>query len=392
MQMRRTSFISAALSPLLAPAAVGAAARSAGQTGGGVPQTHALSRDDVRRVIADDQKIVSPLGIEELQSIEVNGCTEWLSIRSRDRRNPVLLYLHGGPGSPTMPEAWTFARPWEDYFTVVQWDQRGAGKTYASNDPQAIAPTMTAQQMIADTEYVVAYLLRRLNKKRLFALGHSWGSFLGMELARRHPDWLHAYIGTGQMIDTQRSEAEGYEFALQQARIEKNAEAVRDLEALAPYPGPLGRLTVNRIGAQRAWVIYYGGLTYRRRSFDYDSNAWKFSPQYTDRDLRLTDKGSLFSLNHLLGVVERTNFQSVRELHCPIFMFQGKHDYETSWSVVNQWFAQVHAPRKGFVTFEESAHMGMLEQPGEYLRQLVDLVRPIAVEHGDGAPTNVTVS
>jgi pimeloyl-ACP methyl ester carboxylesterase len=392
MQMRRTSFISAALSPLLAPAAVRAAAGSTGQTGGGVPQTHALSRDDVRRVIADNQKIVSPHGIEELRSIEVNGCTEWLSIRSRDRRNPVLLYLHGGPGSPTMPEAWTFARPWEDYFTVVQWDQRGAGKTYASNDPQAIAPTMTAQQMIADTEYVVAYLLRHLNKKRLFALGHSWGSFLGMELARRHPDWLYAYIGTGQMIDTQRSEAEGYEFALQQARIEKNAKAVRDLEALAPYPGPLGTLTVDRIGAQRAWVIYYGGLTYRRRSFDYDSNAWKFSPQYTDRDLRLTDKGSLFSLNHLLGVVERTNFQSVRELRCPIFIFQGKHDYETSWSVVNQWFAQVHAPRKGFVTFEESAHMGMLEQPGEYLRQLVDLVRPIAVEHGDGAPTNVTVS
>ena len=392
MQMRRTSFISAALSPLLAPAALRAAGQSAGRTGEGEPQAHALSRDDVRRVIAGNQKIVSPHGIEELQSIEVNGCTEWLSIRGRDRRNPVLLYLHGGPGSPTMPEAWTFARPWEDYFTVVQWDQRGAGKTYASNDPHAIAPTMTAQQMIADTEYVVAYLLRHLNKKRLFALGHSWGSFLGMELARRHPDWLHAYVGTGQMIDTQRSEAEGYEFALNQARIEKNAKAVRDLEALAPYPGPVGTLTVDRIGAQRAWVIYYGGLTYRRHSFDYDSDAWKFSPQYTDRDLRLTDKGSLFSLNHLLGIVERTNFESVRELRCPIFIFQGKHDYETSWQVVNQWFARVHAPRKGFVTFEASAHMGMLEQPGEYLRELVNLVRPIAVEDGDGAPPGVSVS
>ena len=145
-----------------------------------------------------------------------------------------------------------------------------------------------------------------------------------MELARRHPEWLHAYIGTGQMIDTQRSEAEGYEFALQQARIDKNSKALRELKALAPYPGPIGTLTVNRIGVQRTWVIYYGGLTYRRRSFDYDSDAWKFSPQYTDRDLRLTDKGSLFSLNHLLGVVERTNFESVLELRCPIFHFSGK--------------------------------------------------------------------
>ena len=387
MPMKRNSFISAALSPLLAPAVVGAAVQPAA----GAPARD-FSRDYVRRVIADNQKIASVHGIEELQSLDVNGCTEWLSIRGRDRRNPVLLYLHGGPGSPTMPEAWTFQRPWEDYFIVVQWDQRGAGKTYASNDPQAIAPTMTAEQMIADTEHVVAYLLKHLNKQRLFALGHSWGSFPGMELARRHPEWLHAYIGTGQMIDTQRSEAEGYEFALQQARIDKNSKALRELEALAPYPGPIGTLTVDRIGAQRTWVIYYGGLTYRRRSFDYDSDAWKFSPQYTDRDLRLTDKGSLFSLNHLLGVVERTNFESVRELRCPIFIFQGKHDYETSWSVVNRWFARVSAPRKGFVTFEESAHMSMLEQPGEYLRALVDLARPIAVQLGDGAPPGVAVS
>ncbi len=390
--MKRNSFISAALSPLLAPAVVRAAGQPAARTGAGEAPAREFSRDYVRRVIADNQKIVAPHGIEELQSLDVNGCTEWLSIRGRDRRNPVLLYLHGGPGSPTMPEAWTFQRPWEDYFTVVQWDQRGAGKTYASNDPQAIAPTMTAEQMIADTEHVVAYLLKHLDKQRLFALGHSWGSFPGMELARRHPEWLHAYIGTGQMIDTQRSEAEGYEFALQQARIDKNSKALRELKALAPYPGPIGTLTVDRIGVQRTWVIYYGGLTYRRRSFDYDSDAWKFSPQYTDRDLRLTDKGSLFSLNHLLGVVERTNFESVRELRCPIFIFQGKHDYETSWSVVNQWFARLRAPRKGFVTFEESAHMSMLEQPGEYLRKLVDLARPIAVEHGDAAPPGVAVS
>jgi pimeloyl-ACP methyl ester carboxylesterase len=392
MQMKRNRFISAALSPLLAPAVVGAAGQLAPQTGGGEPRAREISRADVRRVIADNQKIVSPHGIEELQSIEVNVSTQWLSIRGRDHRNPVLLYLHGGPGSPTMPEAWTFQRPWEDYFTVVQWDQRGAGKTYASNDPQTIAPTMTAEQMIDDTEYVVAYLLRHLKKEKLFALGHSWGSFLGMELARRHPQRLHAYIGTGQMIDTQRSEAEGYEFALKQARIDKNGKAVRELEALAPYPGPIGMLTVDRIAAQRTWVIYYGGLTYRRRSFDYDSNAWRFSPQYSDRDLRLTDKGSLFSLNHLLGVVERTNFESVGELKCPLFIFQGKHDYETSWSVVNQWFARVRAPRKRFVTLEDSAHMGMLEQSGEYLRELVDLVRPIAVEQGDGAPPGVTVS
>jgi pimeloyl-ACP methyl ester carboxylesterase len=392
MQMKREAFLQAAWSPLLAPAAARAAAQTAAPSAQSSPQPHTYSANDVRRVIAQNQKIVSAHGIEELQSLDVDGCTQWISIRGRDRRNPVLLYLHGGPGSPTMPEAWTFQTPWEDYFTVAQWDQRGAGKTYASNDPAAIAPTMTAQRMIADAQYVVTYLLEHLNKRKLFVLGHSWGSFLGMELARRNPGQLHAYIGTGQMIDTQRSEAEGYEFALAQARAERNAKAVLELEALAPYPGPLGTLTVDRIGAQRTWVIYYGGLAYRRRSFDFDADCWKFSPDYTDRDVKLTDKGSLFSLDHLLGVVERTNFESVDELQCPLFIFQGKHDYETSWSVVNRWFARVRAPHKRFVTFLESAHMSMLEQPGEYLRELVNLVRPIAAQRGDVAPPSVALS
>jgi pimeloyl-ACP methyl ester carboxylesterase len=277
-----------------------------------------------------------------------------------------------------MPESWTFQNLWEDFFTVVQWDQRGAGKTFASNDPAAIASTMTAAQMIADTEYVVAYLLERLKKKKLVALGHSWGSYLGLEMVRRHPDWLRAYVGTGQMIDTQRSEAEGYAFALQQARVHGNDRALRELQALAPYPGPIGTLSVERISAQRKWVVYYGGLTYGRTSFDYDSDAWQLAPEYTERDIRLVDKGGLFSLGHLIGVVESVNFDSLRQVGCPLFIFQGTHDYETSYAVAKAWYERLEAPRKRLVTFANSAHMAMLEQPGQYLESLVQLVRPAA--------------
>jgi pimeloyl-ACP methyl ester carboxylesterase len=367
--MKRSAFLGTSLSvAALAPAAGRAA----------TPSAQSEDRNKVKRIIAANRKIVSPNGIEELLSIEVNGCTEWISIRGRDRRNPVLLYIHGGPGSPTMPESWTFQSPWEDFFTVVQWDQRGAGKTFASNDPAAMASTMTATQMIADTEYVIAHLLERLEKKKLFALGHSWGSYLGLEVARRHPEWLHAYVGTGQMIDTQQSEAEGYAFALQQARVHRNDPALRELQALAPYPGPIGTLSVERISAQRKWLIYYGGLTYGRTSFDYDANAWQLAPEYTERDIRLVDQGSLFSLGHLIGVVESVNFDSLGEVGCPLFIFQGKHDYETSYMVAKRWYDRLEAPRKRFVTFENSAHMAMLEQPGQYLDYLVRFVRPTA--------------
>jgi pimeloyl-ACP methyl ester carboxylesterase len=251
---------------------------------------------------------------------------------------------------------------------------------------------MNAEQMILDTEYVVRYLLEQFAKKKLFVLGHSWGSYLGLELARRHPGWLHAYVGTGQMIDSTRSEAEGYEFALQQARRHGNDGAVRELTRIAPYPGPIGALTVDRISIQRKWVIFYGGLTYGRSNFAYDAAAWRFAPEYTDRDVQLVDDGSLFSLEHLLGVVERTNFDAVTSIKCPLFLFQGRHDYETSYSVASQWFERVEAPQKGRVTFLNSSHMGMLEQPGEYLQHLVKVVRPLAVTVGDSAPSGVECS
>ena len=104
--------------------------------------------------------------MDDLTAIAVNGTTQWISVRGRDQRNPILLFLHGGPGSPTMPADYTFQNPWEDYFTVVQWDQRGTGKTFVANDPKIIAPTMTVQQMTSDAEEVVRYLLKDLRKAK----------------------------------------------------------------------------------------------------------------------------------------------------------------------------------------------------------------------------------
>ncbi len=336
------------------------------------------TRKRVTDIIRANRKIVSPNGVEDLTGVQINGITQWLSIRGSDASNPILLYVHGGPGSPTMPAAWTFQRPWEDFFTVVQWDQRGTGKTYAANDFTSLDATMNLDQFVSDAEEVVQYLLHRFKQQRLFVLGHSWGSMVGLSLAKKRPQWLHAYIGCGQIVNSSRSEADGWEFALRSAQASKNDDAIRELEALAPYPGPIGSLTVERIGAQRKWLDYYGGLTYRRSDFDYDSDTWPLSPEYTDRDVAFVDKGSLYSLTHLLGAVERANFDNVTRLQCPLFVYVGRHDYSTSHEVSAQWFARVHAPKKKLVWFENSSHMMMVEQPGIFLQHLIADVRPLA--------------
>jgi pimeloyl-ACP methyl ester carboxylesterase len=348
-----------------------------------------FGQDDARAIIAQSRRILSPHGVEELKAVEIGGIRQWISVRGNDRRNPILLYLHGGPGSVEMVESYGYQRPWEDFFTVVQWDQRGAGKTFASNAPEAMAPRMSIEGMVADAEEMIRYLRATYGKQKIFVLGHSWGSIVGEEVARRHPEWLHAYLGAGQIADMARSEAIGYEWALGRARAEGNQQAIRELQALAPYPGPVGQLTIERIGAQRKWTMYYGGLAWGRTEFKPFDDARKLSPDYRDEELKAIDQGGLYSLGYLLPAMERVDFTGNTRLGCPVFIFNGRHDYTTSSEVAARWFEGLRAPSKKMFWFEDSAHMMMQEQPGLFLMHLVNDVRPLAVRAGDAPPAEV---
>jgi pimeloyl-ACP methyl ester carboxylesterase len=351
-----------------------------------VGKPDALARSEVTRTIADARKIVTGRGTEDSRAVSINGIQQWISVRGKDRRNPILLLLHGGPGSPEMPYDWTFQTPWEDFFTVVEWDQRGAGKTYALNDAAKIAPTMTMSQMLSDTEQVIEYLRRTYGKQKIFLLGHSWGSVLGVMTAQKHPEWLYAYVGVGQWVNTQKSEREGYAFALSQAKEHNNAEAMKDLQALAPYPGDGAAFTVERLTAQRKWLSYYGGLAWGRRDFRCDVEAWDLSPDYTEKELVAVDAGTGYSISHLLPTLMVIDFDKTTTFRCPVFVFVGQHDYATSHTLAEAWFHEVKAPQKELFRFEDAAHMLMQEQPGRFLQHLVDDVRPIAVKAGDAAP------
>ena len=344
-------------------------------------------RTPAQKILRDVRRIPQPQGIEESFAVRIGGIDQWISVRGRDRRNPILLFVHGGPASTELPVSWLYQSGWEDYFTVVQWDQRGAGKTYVANDPAVVEPTITQERMVEDGEELVAWLRAHYGKRKIFMLGHSWGSLLGLEVARRHPDWLHAYVGMGQMIYGRDNERLGYEWALEAARADHNDKAVRALEALAPYPRADGSVSVAQILVQREWVIHYGGLTWGRPDFDYAQDAAKFSPDYTRKELSPED-GIGQSLPRLLPAMTGYDVRAVTRMDCPVFIFAGRYDYETPSQLAVDWLAALHAPRKGLVRFENSAHMMELEEPGKMLVHLVGDVRPIAVEAGDAAPVN----
>ncbi len=338
----------------------------------------AAAAPDPRKVIDDLQKIVTPNGIDERKQIELGGIKQWIAVRGRDKDNPILLFLHGGPAAPEMPTSWTFQNPWEDYFTVVQWDQRGAGKTYNADDPERVRPTISTDTMERDTQELVQYLRATYRKKKIFVMGHSWGTILGLKLAQAHPEWLYAYVGMGQIVNSRDSERLGYAATLQAAQDAHNDQAIKELKAIAPYPEADGAIPLAKIDVERKWSVIFGGLSWRRDSYGYYYHAGALSPDYGDADLDAIDKGSALSLPILLKDMETTDFTHATDFKCPIVIFNGRHDDTTSSKVAADWFAHVHAPSKKLVWFENSAHMMQIEEPGRVLVHLVEDVRPLA--------------
>lgn len=331
-----------------------------------------------RRIIADLQRIHTPNGVQELFTARIGGLDQWVSVRGKDRAQPLLLFVHGGPAAPMMPASWTYQRPWEDYFTVVQWDQRGAGKTYNANAPAQVGPTLTIDRYVDDTVELIALLRQKYGQRKVVLVGHSWGTVIGLQAALRKPEWIHAYVGIGQIINFVDNERESYAYALQQAQAAGNRQALADIQALGEYPGE-APLTRERIIQARRWAQHYGGLGAYRSDTDLDYwwHAPRLSPEYDAQDRAAINQGSLLTLERVLPELIRVDFKPVTKVAFPVVMLLGRHDYTTPSAPTARWLEQLRAPYKRAVWLEHSAHLAPVEEPGRVLVSLVQDVLPL---------------
>lgn len=349
------------------------------------PPLHPTSRAEAVGIVRDLRQIVSPEGLQAIETVRIGGIDQVMSIRSHDLRNPVLIYLHGGPGFVEMPLDWWWNRGWDEYFTVVHWDQRNAGKTFSASGPND-PPLLTVDRYQRDAEEVVQWARARFGKGKVFVLGHSWGSLLGLRLAAAHPDWLHAYIGMGQATDGPESERRGWAWTLRQAQADSNAAAVQELQSIAPYAQGTRTIPVRAVLIQRKWLNHYGGAAWRRRGGDFEAAAIKLSPEYSDEDVRNAFKGQPPVTEALLPTILSTDLSAMRTLEVPLVLLLGRHDVNVSSEVAAEWFETVRAPSKRLVWFERSAHHVTSEEPGKLLHTLITVARPIAAKAGDVAP------
>ncbi|MBV7530151.1 alpha/beta fold hydrolase [Chitinophaga sp. sic0106] len=330
-----------------------------------------------RKVMKDLSTILSPEGVQESFAAPIGGLKQWVTVRGQDSSNPILLFVHGGPASPLAPVSWIFQRPLEDYFTVVQYDQRASGKTYRLNDTTGLGATIKVQNYVNDAVELATYICKKYNKKKVILAGHSWGTIVAMNAALQRPDLFYAYVGIGQAINVMENERLSFEFGVKEATRLKNDTALQEMATIAPYPGNQP-VTRERIIIARKWPQYYGGLAAYRAEPNYFYSAPYLSPEYAPEDVPAIDSGSLFTLDRVMAEFLATDFNHVKSFPIPVFMFMGRHDYTTPSEPANRWIHTVKAPYKKGIWFEHSSHLIPLEEPGKFLISLVEYVRPLA--------------
>lgn len=335
------------------------------------------SYSDARAVISDLNKIVTPNGVQESYAEKIGGIDQWITVRGKDKNNPVILFVHGGPAAPISPSLWQFQRPLEEYFTMVTWDQRGAGKTYTLNDPDSYKDSIHIQQYVADAIEIAEHIKGKYNKEKVILMGHSWGTIVSLHAAIKRPDLFHAYVGIGQVINTHDNERISFNYGLEQAKAHGNQEAVDEMMTIAPYPGDRP-ITRDRIVLARKWAQHYGGLTAYRDNSTYYYKAARLSPEYLDDEICAINQGSMFTLEKVIDEFLAVDFKPIKEMSIPVIMFMGRHDYTTPSQPTAEWLDKVKAPYKKAVWFEHSAHMVPWEEPGKTLVSLIQYVRPLA--------------
>ena len=330
-----------------------------------------------RAIIEDLGRISAPGGVQESYKTRIGGVDQWLNVRGQDRDNPMILFVHGGPASPVTPTMWQFQRPIEEYFTVVNWDQRGSGKSYGETDPDKVAGTIRIERYVDDAIEVAEHLKARYGKRKLVLMGHSWGTIVGMRAALKRPDLFHAYVGIGQVLNVRENERISFEYAFARAKRENNVEAVKEMASIAPYPGDQP-ITRERIIIARKWPQHYGGLSAFRSESGYFFRGPLLSPEYSPSQVKDIDKGSMLTLGRVLPEFLEVDFSNVKRFPIPVVMFLGRHDYTTPAAPTVGWMEKVNAPYKRIVWFERSAHMVPWEEPGKTLVSLIEVVRPLA--------------
>ncbi len=325
--------------------------------------------------LGEAMSIRTSSGIDERRYVRIGGVQQWITIRGQNRENPAILLLHGGPGAPVSALPGHFL-PWEQDFTVVQWDQRGAGKSYS---PNQAAPSI--ELMVHDALEVTEYARSRLHRSKIILVGHSWGSVLGVHVVKARPDLFAAWVGTGQIVNMQRNEVVAYAGVLAKARARGDKAGVDALEKSGPPP----YRRIRQMGIERRWAMQYEpGLRYGPTGPRGLLVELLTSPNNSLKDIgnyfRGVIAGDDFFGQTMEGPMMRVDLPALGTgFSIPFVIVEGAEDDVTPASLAQAYFDEITAPRKAFLLIPDAGHMALLTKSDLFLKFLLTNVRSLAL-------------
>lgn len=306
--------------------------------------------------------------IAEMKWVEIGGLEQWVLIRGLDRSNPILLILHGGPGTSKTALFRAFNASLESYYTVVYWDQRAAGKTRQRAGPKE---TLKISQYVSDIDDLVDYLRENLNQNKVALMAHSWGTSIGIMYAHQYPEKVSGFIGVGQISNMVENERRSYASALRSAEAENHIEAIAALTKIGPPPHKWQDML-----EERKWVTHFGGGASRTHSRL--SLAWKIlrQPETNVIDLIAMQAGEKQALEDLWPEISKLDLAAqYSEFQMPVFFILGRYDGYIMPDLAEAYMAEISAPDRQLYWFEDSAHSPPFEEPEKFNALLRDDIR-----------------
>lgn len=317
--------------------------------------------------------------IKELVKVSIGGVDQWLLIRGANPDNPIYLFLHGGPGAAEMPLLRHYNYELEKYFTVVMWDQRGAGK---SNKHSIPPESVNMKQLEVDTYEVVQYLKNRFNQQKIFLAGHSFGTVLGIKAIKAHPEDFYAYVGIGQVVDMKRNIESSYQLCTDLAKSNGNIRDVRVFSGMKIDGRFDGGSDLEKAIYMRDWIAKNGRIVYNRNNLNNLAIVVITAPEYTLLEKLKYMKGQSRSRKLLWTpeFLEVNFFNDAPSLEVPVYLLSGKYDYITADTLTREYFNFLEAPFKELVAFDKSAHCTIFEEPSKFNKLMIDKVLRHAIE------------
>jgi pimeloyl-ACP methyl ester carboxylesterase len=336
-----------------------------------ITRRHAVSLIAATPALFSQPASAKVRGIDETGFVSIGGIEQWVAIQGSDVRNPLVVFLHGGPAEAQSPFLKAFV-PWQGEFTVVNWDQRGSGRTYGRNGaatPGMSTPDMALDRLCEDTREVAQYARKRLAKKKVILVGQSWGTELGLHVIKRWPDLFYAFVGTGQAVSWSLKIEAQERWARAQAIASGDQDTLKALDETASLPVS----DPKRTGASRKYRMSPSDLEYLKMP-----NAFLGAPPFP-KEGEVADwlGGSQFSFPKLAPIEYAFDARKLGlDIPVPYFVIQGKDDHIAPLEVARDYVADVRAPKKAFIPID-GGHWACFTNAPAFVEALRRSVKPL---------------